>query len=148
MNYIFAILCLKEYLRRIFGSHYPIEIVELIMMIHYRRPKIIWSYQNCFAIVDDQCYVWGENINGELGLGHYEKINQLTKLLLPNIRKIKCVTRGTFALTNSGDIYVFGCLNLYTFNIDKIVNLIHKLLFDKIKQIKSYNTHYLCLLIK
>ena len=148
MNYIFAILCLKEYLRRIFGSHYPIEIVELIMMIHYRRPKISWSYQNCFAIVDDQCYVWGENINGELGLGHYEKINQLTKLLLPNIRKIKCVTRGTFALTNSGDIYGWGCLNRYTFGLENRGNLPHKLGFDKIKQIKSYDSHYSCLLIK
>ena len=150
MNYIFTILCLKEYLDQIFGSHYPTEIIKLITMIYYQRPKVIWGYRNCFATVYDRVYVWGKNGNEELGLGNYEQINKPRQLLLSDIhiQKIKCVTRGTFALTDSGDIYGWGSMDRSIYGIQGTKNVPCKLGFDKIKQIKSYDLHYACLLIK
>lgn len=55
---------------------------------------------------------WGNNINGQLGLGHEERtvpIPQLMELLQnETIRKIDCSKEGTAILLENGRLYTFG----------------------------------------
>lgn len=72
--HIYCIFVLRTFLTRIFGSHYPREIVELIIMANYDRNRIICGYFHTICIID-KIYVWGSNAKGQLGLGDCEYKN-------------------------------------------------------------------------
>lgn len=76
----------------------------------------IWSisctYKSSICISENnECYVWGANESGQLGLGDDQHRAVPTKLNLPSNDKpvsIVCGGYHTFCLTQSGDYYVWG----------------------------------------
>jgi hypothetical protein len=58
-NYAYRIFLLKEYLKKIFGSHYPIEIITLIIMDNYRHPEINCGSDYTTLLYGGKTYVWG-----------------------------------------------------------------------------------------
>jgi len=103
----YNIFILTNYLRDTFGDHVPYEIVKLIIMSTYPKIKISCGCEHTCLLMDE-IYVWGNNIYGQLGLGHNQKQNSPQKLNLPNIKKIICGGFHTIALTNSNEVWVWG----------------------------------------
>lgn len=92
------------------------------------KKHIYWSYEdiinidlNAFKFIshyeyDCTCagltangdmYIWGENYEGQLGLGDYENINYPQKIL-SNIKMISCGPDSIFAVNNQGKVYAAG----------------------------------------
>ena len=114
---IFTILVLKKYFYINFGEHYPTEIVNIINIFYYKLFKISISCGENHAIllINGELYSWGDNELGQLGLGYYERVDNLLskyhepqKLKLKNITKIKCGNCHSLALTTSNEIYSWG----------------------------------------
>ena len=57
---------------------------------------------------DNKLFVWGNNGNGELGLGDRNMDYTIHQLILNNIISIKCGEFHTIALTKQGDVYGWG----------------------------------------
>ncbi len=57
------ICILKEYLKTIIGEHYPIEIIELIIMADYQPIKINCGWYHT-TLISDKTYIWGNNDYG------------------------------------------------------------------------------------
>lgn len=108
LAYIQTILCLRKYLNKIFGNHYPIEIIKLIVLAIYKRIKIGCGYDFTMILINDQMYSWGKNATGELGLGHTDDKNLPQKIILSNIKSFKSGCGHTIALTFDYQVYVWG----------------------------------------
>ena len=94
----------------------------------YPKIKISCGYSHTCLLMDE-VYVWGDNDEGQLGLGHNQSQNspqkfapmqmnrreggtsERGKLNLPNIKQIICGSYHTIALTNSNEIWVWGYNN-------------------------------------
>ena len=109
-NYIYHILVLKEFLGQLFGSHYPREIIQLIILATYHSIKVICG-NNHNILLHDKIYVWGRNNYGQLGLGHD------TDLIVPqefrffrrsDVIQIDCGDDHTIALMRFNKCYVWG----------------------------------------
>ena len=103
-NYIYHVFILKEYLREIFGYHYPIEIIKLIIMSTYTFNKIICGF--LFSIlIDEKIYF--------MGCDDYEKRISDDSSHKPTIYEgtdINIITHGmykTIALVYSHDIFQY-----------------------------------------
>ena len=109
----FYICILNEYTRNIFGSHYPKEIIMLIVMIFYRGMRISCGAYYNVLLHTDKIYVWGDNENGQLGLGPGDvqiRISPTEIILDKNIESIVCGWDFTIAhVSNSKELWVWGC---------------------------------------
>ena len=110
-TYIYIVLFLKEILNRLFGEHYPKEIIQLIILKFYHRFKVSCGY--CLtALINEKVYMWGFNSSGQLGLGYAgsskNRPQQLT--LDSNVISIKCGRFHTAILMKNGDLYGIGTL--------------------------------------
>lgn len=145
-TYIQIILCLKQYLTRICGIHYPIEIIKIITMISYAPIKISCGRNHTAIIVDGQIYIWGCNISGEVGLEN-TCTNVPKKLPLSHIKKIYCTDSCTFALTNLSELYVWGYNKDGQLGICTKINQTkpHKIILPHIKKICSSGYHTIVL---
>lgn len=103
---IYHIFALRQYVSKLIGPHYPIEIIKLIIMADYISIKISCGAYHS-AIIYDRTYVWGSNTHRQLGLKTYNKIFVPQILNLPGIIEISCGTDYTIARTNN-KIYVWG----------------------------------------
>lgn len=122
--YIQIILCLREFLERIFGPHYPIELVQYIVMMSYVKIKINCGWNHTSAIVNGKNYLWGSNKDNELGyicsivFGKSvedkisEKIVRLPQKFacFEHVKTIQCHQQYTLALTHQGDAFIWGNL--------------------------------------
>ena len=124
----YNIFVLNNYLRDTFGDHVPYEIIKLIIMSTYPKIKISCGYSHTCLLMDE-VYVWGDNDEGQLGLGHNQSQNspqkfapmqmnrreegtsERGKLNLSNIKDIICGGRHTIALTDSNEVWVWGYNN-------------------------------------
>ena len=98
-NYIYYIFVLGEYMMNIFGMNYPKEIIELIIMSVYKPIQISCGLDHTI-LLSDKIYVWGQNDNGQLGLGHEKNVTSPTELILPmDIKSISCGWYHNIALT-------------------------------------------------
>src|ERR1044071_4963463 len=90
-KHVVIILILEKFLFCIFGYHFPREIIYLIVLTYNNctKPKISCGF-NYTTLIKDDIYMWGENIYGQLGLGHTNNIYIPQKLMMNNIKKIKC----------------------------------------------------------
>ena len=113
--HILIILSVRDCLKRIFGDHYPSEIVRQIILAIYKPPKINCGSFHTTLIKNEKTYVWGQNHEHQLGLGWSDK-NSPRELLLRNtvdnsitkFSKIKCGIDHTIALTPESELYVWG----------------------------------------
>src|SRR5437016_4552324 len=103
-QYIYCVFVLKNYLRNIFGHHIPYEIIQIIIMSIYSKISISCGWRCTFLISDSNVYAWGNNFNGQLGLGHNQSCNVPQKFNLNDVKKISCGASHTMALTYSNDI--------------------------------------------
>lgn len=107
-KYIFLVFILKNYLLSIIGPHYPTELILLIIMANYQHYKISCGFKHACLMLD-KIYVWGENANGELGLGHTDNIYTPQELILKDAVDIICGGFHTIASTQiPNEIYVWG----------------------------------------
>lgn len=110
IDYIFI---LKEFFKRIFGCHYPKEIIKLIIMFSYTPHKIFSGYNQNF-LISRKLFAWGGNRHGQLGLKNCEpcctpyKLGLLNRLNKSDIKLICCGSIHTIALMKTGIIYVWG----------------------------------------
>lgn len=108
---IYYIFVLKEFLGKIFGTHYPIEIIALIIMAIYKPIKISCGWYHS-TLISDNVYVWGSNVYGKLGIGNKFDTRLPTKFVIHgNVDLIKCGAQHTIALINTftgTEIYVWG----------------------------------------
>lgn len=136
MDCVQIILFLKFYLRRIFGDHYPTEIITYIIMISYRSICVKCGWDHTSAMVNGKIYTWGNNSGGELGIGLTKYKNFPQQLFLEHIKKIKIGICHTSATTYSNDIYIWGKTDYYDQSdiLQKIsCDTPHKLPVSKIK---------------
>ena len=107
----FNIFILREWLTNIFGTHYPKEIVMIIMTIIPRKIRISCGIAHTIILYKDKIYVWGSNCEGQLGLGDYiTRISPTEIALRKHIKSIVCGWDITIALiSNSKELYVWGC---------------------------------------
>ena len=101
--------------------------------------------------IHNKVYSWGDNLNGQLGLGHNinELIPRLVSKMPKNIVQILAGGFHTLALTNDGYIYSFGSngegqLGLGDNNNKNVPTLVSKL-YNKVIQIAAGFRHSLCL---
>lgn len=106
--YIYYILILKNLFEGFFGTHYPIEIIKVIVLILYKPIQMIAGCDHTILIRGGDTYIWGSNKYGQLGLGDNISRNSPQKLPLKNIKSISCGPDHTIALTESNKIYVWG----------------------------------------
>lgn len=109
-NYTRHILVLKEFLKEIFGPHYPKEIIQLIILAMYQPIKIICGYYHNI-LLHDKIYVWGRSSSGQLGLGHQENKflpQEFTSFKRSDITEISCGEDHTLFITNNHKIYACG----------------------------------------
>ena len=57
-SYIFYLFILKEYLTKLFGTHFPREIIKLIIMIDYRNIIISCGRYSTILMKDGDIYTW------------------------------------------------------------------------------------------
>src|SRR5438105_2991540 len=69
---IFNMYIIKEYVQSICGMHYPVEIVQIILQIHWHlfEIEINCGDNHNLLLCDGALYSWGSNVYGQLGLGH------------------------------------------------------------------------------
>lgn len=137
----FNIFILREWLTNIFGTHYPKEIVMVIMTIIPRKIRISCGAFHNNIVHNDKIYMWGCNEYGQLGLGRDCKNKKTpTKITLhKNIKSIVCGGKFTIAVvSNSKELYYWGRGNLE----DEIYSPT-KLILNVDSNIKSINCgHY------
>jgi alpha-tubulin suppressor-like RCC1 family protein len=103
-------LVVNEWFQLNCGEHYPKELVQFIIKLYYYlfKIKIKCGRNHTVMLFDNQVYVWGDNLYGQLGLGKIAVANSPQKLDLPKVKKINCGMYHTMALTHSGEIYAWG----------------------------------------
>src|ERR1044071_2246120 len=102
-KHVDIILILGKFLLDIFGYHFPREIIYLIVLTYKNCTKLkISCGYNYTTLIKDDVYVWGNNSRGQLGLGHISNTNIPQKLMMDNIKKIKCGIEHTIILTVYG----------------------------------------------
>lgn len=104
---IYLIFALKELFEKFCGVCYPMELVELIVLILYKPIQISAGHRHTI-IISNKIYVWGNNDSGQLGLGDNIARYSPQELLLNNIKSISCGLYHTVALTEYNKIYVWG----------------------------------------
>lgn len=145
-QYIYIILCLKEFLTRIFGPHYPTELVSLIVIASYTKVKINCGWYHNIAIINNKIYGWGKNANGELGLVVTEHNNNKIspqKLNFLDVKSIKCGHYDTIWLTNGSDVYSCGQNSIWNkicTEHDEKIPLSSKLTISSITKIKYHHS--------
>ncbi|XP_054163445.1 RCC1 and BTB domain-containing protein 2-like [Oppia nitens] len=74
--------------------------------------NIYYGFGHCIGLTNSgQCYSWGENEFGQLGIGTYETTNTpqlIQQLTHETIVDISCGNRHTLALTRNGRVYGWG----------------------------------------
>lgn len=108
-TYTLYILVLEKFLDRMFGPHYPREIVKLIIFSSV-NPQINCG-GNFTSFVDGiDAYAWGWNDTGNLGLCHTNWVLKPTKIHIPGIKSISHGLAHSIALSalNSSELYVWG----------------------------------------
>lgn len=110
----FYIFILNEYLTNTLGTHYPREIIMLIMMMFPRMIKIsCGAYYNILSS-ESKIYAWGSNGYGQLGLGDCNDKLSPTEIKIGicldnNIELITCGWDFTIVtISNSKIIYKWG----------------------------------------
>lgn len=101
---------LKECFEKIFGSHYPVELVSFIIIKLYPRVKISCGLVNTKILINKRIYATGSNYKGFLGLYKAEMrfIVRFYELHPENIKKISSGHIHTLAVTTDGNLYVWG----------------------------------------
>jgi alpha-tubulin suppressor-like RCC1 family protein len=67
------------------------------------------SYFSAAVTADGSLFTWGENNNGELGLGHYDRMISPTRVSgLPPVISVGCGYGHAAALTRDGHVWVWG----------------------------------------
>lgn len=134
------ILILGKYLLDIFGYHFLREVIYLIVLTYKNCTKLkISCGYNHTTLIKDDIYVWGSNGSGQLGLGHTNGMGIPQKIMMDNIKKIKCGLLHTIILRIHGEIYEYGN-NKSTFQ--QITSI------EKIKKIDCGYYHTLVLTMK
>ena len=98
-NIIQIILCLKTYLKNIFESHYPIELIQFIVMLYLSKIKISCGWYNTIIQIDSKIYAYGHNKRCQFDIS-----TSVTR----GIRKIKCGHDDILSLSMTGDIYMWS----------------------------------------
>ena len=66
-------------------------------------------YQNLFLDSEGNVFSVGDNMFGQLGLGHYTKQNELNKIPnIPPIKIISCVRSSCYLIDFEGNLWTFG----------------------------------------
>jgi alpha-tubulin suppressor-like RCC1 family protein len=109
-NCIHHLLVLNRYFQILCVGHYPKEIIQIIITLHYKlfKIKIKCGEVHFMILLDGDLYSWGKNESGQLGLGHYEHSPNPKKVELSNVIKISCGICHSMALTKEGEVYVWG----------------------------------------
>ncbi len=88
-----------------FKHHYAPEMCRTISKFN---PRVISCGDDHTAIIDykNDVYIWGNNSQGQLGLGHPRTVNAVVKVtaLGKNLQTIQCKGKHTFAVTGDGNI--------------------------------------------
>ena len=104
------------------GHKNNINIPTELLIPNEEITSVIGKYLNSAVLTSSgKCYVCGFNECGQLGLGHNNRVNTLTELVLPNekIISVACGRDHNMILTFSRKCYVFG------FNSDSQLGLKH-----------------------
>lgn len=120
----------------------PREIIAKIIMSNYPKFKIYCGNSCSFLIIGDSTYAWGNNSDGQLGLGHHKDQSVPQKLGLLGIKKIVCGFNFTFALTKTGEIYSWGSNALHLLGLkDNVLNenFPRRIHLDRIKDVITDN---------
>ena len=146
-KYICVVLSLRECLKRLFGEHFPNEIIWLIILKFYGPIKINCGPNHTTLISNGVTYVWGENDQYQLDTGHNtnelspQKLMVYEKLGDPPMEfsKMKCYYSHTIALTIRSELYVWGSNKNGQLGMGdyKYQRTPHKLLLSNIKKING-----------
>ena len=157
-KYIFVqiILCLKNFLERIVGSHYPIELVQYIVTMSYTKIKINSGWSHTSAIINGKNYLWGSNKYDELGytcsifLDKSEKIACSPQKFeyFENVKTIQCWKKCTIALTDRADAFIWGNLSQVCFPIESNDLAYQKIPISNIKKIAIFQVNRIVTLTK
>ena len=125
MNFHYAklIFFLREFMKRIFGEHYPTEIISYITLILYKPIKIYCGDGLTSIISNFSIYIFGalDQYDKEIP-GNIIARNILNRFLPHNIKSIKHNRTHVLILTNKGEVYDHN-LNLEPLmtNVKKII---------------------------
>ena len=110
------ILCLKFYLRQLFGDHYPIEIVKHIVMILYKPIKISCGQEDMAILIDDNIYIWN---NREMSCDLVRRHILSQHVVLKSVKKMKIDNNNNMIfLTSNGNVYEWkNNMRIQEFNI-------------------------------
>ncbi len=132
----------KTFILKELSNQYHIKIDTFKNFIDFINIKIRCGYDYTTLIKNNELYVWGDNEEGQLGLGHNNHINVPTKLNF-KAHKIVCGGYHTIAITDDG-LYVWGYNNRGQLGLGHYnsVNVPTKLNFDfKINKIVCSSNH-------
>ncbi len=116
-HYTYCIFVLKNFLMEIAGTHYPREIIWLIIMANYVRRQMSCGTNHTVMYDENKIYIWGRGSYYTLGSGNDNNMLSPTELILCenssklSIIQIACGASHTVALVkNNGcnEIYVWG----------------------------------------
>lgn len=72
--------------------------------------SVMLGSSHCLALGrGGDCFVWGDNESGQLGLGHF--INQVTVSInnsFPSVKQISCGSNHSVVVTDGGQVYCWG----------------------------------------
>ncbi len=100
-------------LRNFCGDAYPIDIINLInsfylelfnpgLLVRNNIPEISCGGRHTAIItLDNKMYVWGNNWDGQLGLGDHNNRNLPEKININNIMSVNCGSEHTVAITTN-----------------------------------------------
>ncbi len=114
----FNILILKN-ITNMFGYHYPIEIIHYINVLYLKLfpinlldqfyPQISCSDSHTMCVTkDSECYAWGNNDWGQLGIGDIYNSSFPQRVFLDNVLTIYCRDEYTMAITKNAQSYAWG----------------------------------------
>jgi alpha-tubulin suppressor-like RCC1 family protein len=105
------ILVLKHYFQSSYSIHYPIELVQIIILFYYKlfKIKICCGTNDLIILLDAEVYTWKKDLHSQRIPITF--IGQPQKLDLPAIVNISCSYHSldsVIALSTNGLIYVWG----------------------------------------
>ena len=136
-SHIYHWFILKELLSNITGAHYPLEIIALIITNNYKPIKIYCGSRHTILSKEDM-YVWGSNVNRQLGLdayvSYYSPQKSTPNKKLDKIQSIHCGRDYTIILTKIGTSYAWsdGKKSLH-------LELLHRIGCDTLQEFSPLN---------
>ncbi|KAL0484653.1 hypothetical protein AKO1_003467, partial [Acrasis kona] len=110
----FHVLCLTSRGVLIWGKHHSGPNFAPILLKCFTFPEVIKveAGHNCsFIVTKNEVFSWGNNTNGQLGLGHTYNVDEPTSIKELEDRRVKSIVAGSTNITcllYSGDVLTWG----------------------------------------